>query len=190
MYKRQLWHDAGKEPRYSEYLELDLSTVVPSIAGPKRPQDRVSLTDAKQSFRTALTDYVEPGAVKPHDGYDDAAAESFPASDVPSYSGHGDDDTAPPRDDGDGSRRDTGRPSTRVPVTLADGPSFELDHGAVAIAAITSCTNTSNPSVMIGAALLAKNAPAKTVVVDLVKRPKTSEFYEYLRSEAVATFDA
>jgi aconitate hydratase len=153
-----LWHDADKEPRYSEYLELDLSTVVPSIAGPKRPQDRVSLTDAKQSFRTALADYVQPGSGEAHDGYDDAAAESFPASDVPSYSGHGDDDTAPPRENGNGSRPEAARPSKRVPVTLADGPSFELDHGAVAIAAITSCTNTSNPSVMIGAALLAKNA--------------------------------
>jgi aconitate hydratase len=122
-----LWHDAHKEPRYSEYLELDLSTVVPSIAGPKRPQDRVSLTDAKHSFRTALKDYVQQGSGEPHDGYNDG-------------------------------RGDTDRPSTRVPVTLADGPSFELDHGAVAIAAITSCTNTSNPSVMIGAALLAKNA--------------------------------
>jgi aconitate hydratase len=118
----------------------------------------VSLSDAKQSFRTALLDYVESGHEEPHDGYDDAAAESFPASDVPSYSGHGDDDTAPPRDDSGAAERDNGRPSTRVPVTLADGASFELDHGAVAIAAITSCTNTSNPSVMIGAALLAKNA--------------------------------
>jgi aconitate hydratase len=81
-----LWHDPDAEPRYSERLELDLSTVVPSIAGPKRPQDRVSLTEAKQEFRGALTDYVgEPQFVEK--GYDEASAESFPASDAPAYHG-------------------------------------------------------------------------------------------------------
>ncbi len=107
-----LWHDPDAEPRYSEKLELDLATVVPSLAGPKRPQDRVSLSDAAQSFETALADYTEDR---------DATAQ----------------------------------------VKLADGQEFELTHGAVSIAAITSCTNTSNPSVMIGAALLAKNAVDK-----------------------------
>ncbi len=132
---------------------------MPSLAGPKRPQDRVSLTDAKQSFRTALLDYVEAGHEEPQDGYDAAAAESFPASDVPSYSGHGDDDAPPPRDDVAAPTSAT--PAGRAPGSRSPSPtgaSFELDHGAVAIAAITSCTNTSNPSVMIGAALLAKNA--------------------------------
>ncbi|MCW2800653.1 MAG: acnA [Aeromicrobium sp.] len=114
-----MWHDPDHEARYSEYLELDLGDVVPSIAGPKRPQDRVSLTDSKASFRTALADY-----------------STDPAGDA-------------------------GRPSNPQKVTLEDGTEFEVDHGAVTIAAITSCTNTSNPSVMIGAGLLAKKAVEK-----------------------------
>src|SRR5690349_20957703 len=77
-----LWHDPAAEPRYSEKLELDLATVVPSLAGPKRPQDRVSLTDAKQAFRGALADYVDEEGEE--NGYDEAVAESFPASDSPS----------------------------------------------------------------------------------------------------------
>ncbi|HEY2041151.1 MAG TPA: aconitate hydratase [Jatrophihabitans sp.] len=152
-----LWHDADREASYSEYLELDLGTVVPSIAGPKRPQDRVSLTDAKTAFRTALADYATA-----HDadekGYDEAAAESFPASDAPAY--HGSNGSEPRTDQGTGGEA-TGRPSSPTPVTLEDGTSFDLDHGAVTIAAITSCTNTSNPSVMIAAALLAKKAVEK-----------------------------
>jgi aconitate hydratase len=110
-----LWHDplapGYVEPRYSERLELDLSDVVPSIAGPKRPQDRVEVTRAVEVFEKALKDYTDD---------EDATAE----------------------------------------VTL-DGQAFEIGHGAVSIAAITSCTNTSNPSVMIAAALLAKNAVEK-----------------------------
>ncbi|HEY3738175.1 MAG TPA: aconitate hydratase AcnA [Jatrophihabitans sp.] len=131
-----LWHDPDAEPKYSEKLELDLSTVVPSIAGPKRPQDRVALTDGKSAFRSALVDYA--GAA----GVDEAGAESFPASDSPAVSANG-------------------RAYNPVTVTLEDGSSFVLDHGAVTIASITSCTNTSNPSVMIGAALLAKRAVEK-----------------------------
>jgi aconitate hydratase len=154
-----LWHDPAQEPRFSEYLELDLSTVVPSIAGPKRPQDRVSLTDAKAGFRVALPSFVnhpEPGQVQ---GYDEAAAESFPASDAPAY--HGSIDSEKDREHISEAAADPGRPSRLTAVTLADGTRFEIDHGAVAIAAITSCTNTSNPSVMIGAALLAKKAVDK-----------------------------
>ncbi len=147
-----LWHSDDREPRYSEYLELDLDTVVPSIAGPKRPQDRVLVAHAKQGFREALRDYV---AAEELTGYDESVDESFPASDVPSYStGH---DSAEPHEYGE-EPADIARPSKKVPVTLADGTSFDLDHGAVTIAAITSCTNTSNPSVMIGAALVAKKA--------------------------------
>jgi len=108
-----LWHDPSVEPVFSEYLELDLSTVVASIAGPKRPQDRISLTDAKRSFRATLPDYVNAAASLPTGG---------------------------------------------APLTLADGTATAMDHGHVAIAAITSCTNTSNPSVMVAAAMLAKNA--------------------------------
>ena len=157
-----LWHDPDREPRYSEYLELDLSTVVPSIAGPKRPQDRVSLTEAKVSFRAALVDYVSDSEEEVEAGHepqhgvastvDEGSAASFPASDPPAA--HEGDGAGTPRDPGHA----TGRPSRRTPVRLADGTEFELDHGAVTVAAITSCTNTSNPSVMIAAALVAKNA--------------------------------
>ncbi|CAN5792118.1 aconitate hydratase [soil metagenome] len=153
-----LWHHADREPRYSERLELDLSTVVPSIAGPKRPQDRVALTDAKASFRSVLADYVDHEAGS-ENGYDESVAESFPASDVPSYTGaNGSDSPGAPRAPVTAAQGAGGRPSNPVPVTLPDGTECEVDHGAVVIAAITSCTNTSNPSVMIGAALLAKNA--------------------------------
>ncbi len=151
-----LWHDPDHEPRFSEYLELDLSTVVPSIAGPKRPQDRVVLADAKQGFRSALTAYVELDETQEVGGYDEALEESFPASDSPSHS----DSAAPTRDFFSCVPTDGGRPSNPIEVTV-DGQTFTLDHGAVTIAAITSCTNTSNPSVMIGAALLAKKAVEK-----------------------------
>ncbi len=156
-----LWHDPTVEPRFSERLELDLGTVVPSLAGPKRPQDRVSLSDAKTSFRGALADYVTndsgdgSGA---QSSYDEEVAESFPASDAPSHNGNG---SEAPRDYLSAAPKDGGRPSNPALVTLEDGSKFEVDHGAVAIAAITSCTNTSNPSVMIGAALLAKKAVEK-----------------------------
>ena len=149
-----LWHDDDREPKYSEYLELDLGAVVPSIAGPKRPQDRVILAHAKEGFREALADYVD----EDEDGYDEAVAESFPASDAPSHASAGNE--RDPHEYGEHGASD-GRPSAQVPVTLADGSSFDLDHGAVVIAAITSCTNTSNPSVMIGAALVAKKAVEK-----------------------------
>jgi aconitate hydratase len=179
-----LWHDPSSadytEPRYSEKLELDLGTVVPSLAGPKRPQDRVSLSEAKDAFRSALADYVEddetggedrrsgvPAQEKPYgvvSAEDEASDESFPSSDPPasngSGNGHGAGDGAP-RDWHSAARAAEGRPSDPVQVELEDGTTCEVDHGAVAIAAITSCTNTSNPSVMIGAALLAKKAVEK-----------------------------
>jgi len=150
-----LWHDAATEPAYSETLALDLSTVVPSIAGPKRPQDRIALSDAKSAFRGALGAYVahEPAAEK--SGVDEASDESFPASDAPAYAQGGNGDGVP--FDYTAAEGAEGRVSKPTRVTL-DGNTFEIDHGAVAIAAITSCTNTSNPSVMIGAALLAKKA--------------------------------
>ncbi|HEV2259137.1 MAG TPA: aconitate hydratase AcnA, partial [Streptosporangiaceae bacterium] len=131
-----LWHDPARETRYSEELSLDLSTVVPSIAGPKRPQDRITLADAKTAFRDALPNYV------PETSLDNGLAGTFPASD--------------PVAAGDGTRA-----SNPIHVTLEDGTTTSVDHGSVVIAAITSCTNTSNPSVMVGAALLAKNAVDK-----------------------------
>lgn len=154
-----LWHDPDAEPRYSEKLELDLATVVPSLAGPKRPQDRVALSDAKGAFRDALDEYVDDSGDQ--HGYDEAVAESFPASDSPSHDATQGDGSPAPRDHGSVDHTVSGRPSDPVEVTLEDGTRFTLDHGAVTIAAITSCTNTSNPSVMIGAALLAKKAVEK-----------------------------
>ncbi|MFA9445280.1 aconitate hydratase [Egicoccus sp. AB-alg6-2] len=151
-----IWHDPQAEPDYSEHLELDLSTVVPSLAGPKRPQDRVDLSDAKRAFRVALQDYT--GEVE-YEGLDDAVDDTFPASD-PAIGGPADheDESAKPHEF---HGTPNGRASSPAEVTLEDGSSFTIDHGAVTIAAITSCTNTSNPSVMIGAALLAKNAVEK-----------------------------
>jgi aconitate hydratase len=155
-----LWLDPAAEPRYSEKLELDLASVVPSIAGPKRPQDRIQVTDAKQSFRGALKAYVDHDEEAISGAYDEALEESFPASDAPAaHDGvHG---QTPARDYISCAAKDGGRASNPAHVELSDGSAFELDHGAVTIAAITSCTNTSNPSVMIGAALLAKKAVEK-----------------------------
>jgi aconitate hydratase len=164
-----LWHDPTSadyvEPTFSEYLELDLSTVVPSIAGPKRPQDRIELTEAKEAFASVILDYVDEdtaaavrAARRPMDGLDESVEETFPASDPIAAGEHADSSDAPHQPGhADASRR----PHKRVPVTLADGTQTELDHGSVVIASITSCTNTSNPSVMLAAALLAKNAVAK-----------------------------
>jgi len=150
-----LWHDPDHEPAYSETLELDLSTVVPSLAGPKRPQDRVDLSRAKDAFRLALEDYTDEE--EPREGLDAGLAKTFPASDPVAVPGTAPMDGSPaPADAPD--RTPTWRASRPTEVTLADGTSFTLDHGAVTIAAITSCTNTSNPSVMIAAALLARNA--------------------------------
>ncbi len=151
-----LWHDPSVEITFSEYLELDLSTVVPSIAGPKRPQDRIAMTDAKTAFRAALTDYV---ADDTNGVVDEAGKESFPASDAPAVNGQTQEQiTADAPRDSHAVPSPDGRLSQPVPFTTADGTETQLDHGHVAIASITSCTNTSNPSVMVAAALLAKNA--------------------------------
>ncbi len=171
-----LWHDPSAEPRFSQTVELDLSTVVPSLAGPKRPQDRVPLDRAKAMFRTALADYastapvgaerrpgVPPAAGAGVDGaLDEASAESFPASDPQSAGRETEaDKPAGVAPAGSATSRVDDRPSNPVPATLASGDRVELDHGAVAIAAITSCTNTSNPYVMVAAGLLAKAAVEK-----------------------------
>jgi aconitate hydratase len=151
-----LWHDPAAEPRYSERVELDLSTVVPSLAGPKRPQDRVPLADAKAMFRTALADYATAPAPAPGRGVDEVSAESFPASD-PGVATHEDEADAPAHHNGAGDAEHERRRNP-VAATLAGGEQVEIDHGHVAIAAITSCTNTSNPYVMVAAGLLARSA--------------------------------
>ncbi|MGY1680423.1 aconitate hydratase [Geodermatophilus sp. SYSU D01176] len=206
-----LWHDPSREPAFSEYLELDLATVVPSIAGPKRPQDRVSLSDAKASFRAALGDYVrddetggedrKPGVPSNERPYgvvsaaDEASAESFPASDPVSPFAH---------DTGEDGRPHPYLPGEQLPdrqtkpakVVLEDGTETFVDHGHVVIAAITSCTNTSNPQVMIGAALLAKKAveagleskpwvkttlaPGSKVVTDYYEKANLTPYLEKL----------
>ncbi|MCG0287590.1 aconitate hydratase AcnA [Streptomyces sp. PSAA01] len=130
-----LWLDPAAEPEFSEKLELDLATVVPSIAGPKRPQDRIILSEAAERFAQDVRNYV------PVADLDEAGVESFPASDAPAVS--------------------NGVPTKPTPVIAPDGSQYEIDHGAVTVAAITSCTNTSNPYVMVAAALVAKKAVEK-----------------------------
>jgi aconitate hydratase len=151
-----MWHDPEREPKYSEYIELNLSDVEPSIAGPKRPQDRIPLTDAKTAFRKDIHNYVEENRPAEHTKLDEAVEESFPASD-PAVLSFDDNDTPVPS----AAVKSNGRPSNPVDVKCEGRGEFILDHGAVVIAAITSCTNTSNPEVMLGAALLAKNAVEK-----------------------------
>ena len=163
-----LWHDPSHEPVFSEYLELDLSTVVPSIAGPKRPQDRIELAAAKPAFRTAVHDYITQDASTPQNAVDEAVEETFPASDPTTFTpGSEQDESEQPvlvtvHSAASGAE---GRPSKPTRVQSSEYGTFDLDHGAVVIAAITSCTNTSNPSVMLGAALLARNAVDRGLTV-------------------------
>jgi aconitate hydratase len=164
-----LWHDENSErTTYSDTLELDLGDVVPSIAGPKRPQDRVALSEARENFRRVLGGYVPD-----YDERDEASAESFPSSDPPANgndhltANDGGPSYAHERTGVEGAggaataERGSSSAGSAVAVTLADGTETELDHGHVVIAAITSCTNTSNPSVMVGAGILARNAVAR-----------------------------
>jgi aconitate hydratase len=185
-----LWHDEdSEEPTFSDRLELDLATVVPSIAGPRRPQDRVSLTESKAAFRLALEGYLPD-----EDPEDEAVAESFPASDPVSTHVENGDGHEPQGDTGGAQVAE--RESSATPVRLEDGTETELDHGHVVIAAITSCTNTSNPSVMIGAGILARNAvqrglgvkpwvktslaPGSKVVTDYLERAGLTEYLDAL----------
>ncbi|WP_447949757.1 aconitate hydratase AcnA [Microbacterium aurum] len=153
--EQKLWHDADNEPVYSEYMELDLSTVVPSIAGPKRPQDRILLSEAKEQFERDIVNYTTPSVS--NDIVDLESKHSFPASDPGTVPG---DEEPVTRD----VHINSGAPaaaSNPVPVSTPAGEKYILDNGAVTLAAITSCTNTSNPSVMIAAGLLARKARNK-----------------------------
>ena len=183
-----LWHDPAAGTRYSQNVELDLATVVPSLAGPKRPQDRVALTAAKTAFRESLGTYVTL------DKLDDDIAGTFPASDP--FVADSENGGSTGRADVPAASSGAGRPSKPAQVTLEDGTRTSVDHGSVVIAAITSCTNTSNPSVMVGAALLAKNAveaglerkpwvkttlaPGSKVVMDYYERAGLTPYLEKL----------
>lgn len=163
---QKLWHDPTVEPVFSEYLELDLTTVVPSIAGPKRPQDRVELSNAKAQFEKDLNDY----ASSDHSKVDASLEGTFPASDPLGFTPQ-DEETAHEHSEaevthahGHAANFISHAPSTLskpIKIETSEGDEYTLDHGAVAVAAITSCTNTSNPSVMLAAGLLARNANLK-----------------------------
>jgi aconitate hydratase len=191
--------ESTPDPVFSDLLELDLGEVVPSLAGPKRPQDRVPLSEAKESFLEAMQEFDPEAAEQMGNGRDEAIEESFPASDPPAED-H-DDARGKPRPAVSGAAIDTSRSHDAIPVTLDDGTEIELDHGHVVIAAITSCTNTSNPSVMVGAALLARNAverglerkpwvktslaPGSTVVTDYLERAGLTEYLDALQFNLV-----
>ncbi len=164
--EQHLWHDPEHEPVYSQRLELDLATVEPSIAGPKRPQDRIPLATASHAVGSLLAGATQSAALG---ALDKASADSFPASD-PIAIDRDRESNGPATPCQCGERH--ARPSNPVQVSLDDGVEVTVDHGHVVIAAITSCTNTSNPSVMIGAGLLAK----KAVELGLTRKPwvKTS----------------
>ena len=197
-----MFHEPGSpDPVFSETLELDLDRVEPSIAGPRRPQDRVPLAQAKQAFLEALEELDPEAAEQRRSQVDEASFESFPASDPP-----GED-----HDDGEGKPRPAvsetpvavAEPNSddAIEVTLEDGTTVKLDHGRVVIAAITSCTNTSNPSVMVGAGLLARNAlrrglerkpwvktslaPGSTVVTDYLDKAGLTEHLDALQFNLV-----
>jgi len=197
-----LFHqESTPDPVFSELLELDLGEVVPSIAGPKRPQDRVPLSQAKESFLTAMNEFDPDAAVRMGNGRDEAIEQSFPASDPPAED-HDDERGKPRPAVGAAPAATVGHGSgDEVEVTLEDGTSFELDHGRVVIAAITSCTNTSNPSVMVAAGLLARNAvekgltrkpwvktslaPGSTVVTEYLERAGLTRYLDELQFNLV-----
>jgi aconitate hydratase len=182
----------SEDPTFSETLELDLGDVQPSIAGPKRPQDRIALAEAKSAFLESLKEFDPAAAESLGNSYDKAVAESFPASDPPAEQ-HNDDRGRPRRAGGTAVEERKAEPVT---VTLEDGTETELDHGRVVIAAITSCTNTSNPTVMVGAGLLAKKAverglerkpwvktslaPGSTVVTEYLEQAGLTEYLDKL----------
>jgi aconitate hydratase len=158
-----LFHEPGApDPVFSEHVELDLASVVPSIAGPVRPHDRVPLEDARRAFRLALEASSTTSVTLSPGGPDAASAQSFPASDPPASNAGGSNPAPsvepPPPPPSSGSMPDR---VSRPTVAVVDGTEVTLDHGDIVIAAITSCTNTSNPSVMVAAGLLAQRAVAR-----------------------------
>jgi aconitate hydratase len=173
-----LWHEPHEHPEYSEVVELDLGDVEPSLAGPRRPQDRVPLDRAKEMFLESLGSF---GIALENGTYDKAVADSFPASDPPSGDGVTDEEPAPVHT--------ATLERHRVPVT---GEDYSLEHGSVVIAAITSCTNTSNPSVMIAAGLLAKNAVERGLTrrpwVKSSLAPGSKVVSEYYRAAGLDTY--
>ena len=189
-----------EEPTFSELLELELGDVEPSIAGPKRPQDRIALAEAKPAFIEALREFSPEAAEQLGDHHDEAVAESFPASDPPGDD-HNNERGKPRRATSAGTAATAERRADPVTVTLEDGTEAELDHGRVVIAAITSCTNTSNPSVMVAAGLLARKAvergldvkpwvktslaPGSTVVTDYLERAGLTEYLDKLKFNLV-----
>ena len=197
-----MWHEVGDEPAFSEHLELDLSTVVPSMAGPTRPHDRVALADVADRLPTAVADVLPsassavPVSTPPGDLVDLASDESFPASDPPGMSANSATTSHAAPQPPTGCDGDLTLPTKQVEVTLANGNKVTLGHGHVIIAAITSCTNTSNPSVMLAAGLLAKRAverglsskpwvktslaPGSRVVIDYYERAGLMPYLEKL----------
>ncbi|MFL5778063.1 MAG: aconitate hydratase [Chloroflexota bacterium] len=165
-----LWREPGPGPDFDEQLELDLSTVVPSVAGPRRPQDRVPLGQLRENFRTNFPDGLVAldaegiDRQRPEGGpVEDASADSFPASDPPAFAS-GEPTPEPSIPVATAANVEAGVVDDRsyrpVVVEIA-GEQGSIHTGSVAIAAITSCTNTSNPTVMIGAGLLARNAVSR-----------------------------